>query len=170
MTTNGAKGLLMEEPLIFERSSEGRVGIGPAEFDVPEVDPKALIPEGLLRGAIAGFPDVSEMDAVRHYTRLSQWNFGVDTGFYPLGSCTMKYNPKVNEATSRLPGFTMLHPYEPEELTQGALELMHDLEGYGHGEIAQILGVAEGTSKARLFRAREKLRTSLGDVMREYAR
>ena len=90
-----------------------------------------------MRDRIEGFPEVSEMDAVRHYTRLSQWNFGVDSGFYPLGSCTMKYNPKVNEAVCRLPGLSMIHPYEPEELVQGALELMYELEGY----LAEISGM-----------------------------
>lgn len=134
---NGTKGLLMEEPLIFERSSEGRAGVEPAAFDVPEADAGKLIPGKFLRDNIEGFPDVSEIDAVRHYTRLSQWNFGVDTGFYPLGSCTMKYNPKVNEDISRLPGFSMLHPYQPEELSQGALELMYELEGF----LAEISGM-----------------------------
>ncbi|MEK7773847.1 MAG: aminomethyl-transferring glycine dehydrogenase subunit GcvPB, partial [Deltaproteobacteria bacterium] len=95
MTANGAKGLLMDEPLIFERNSEGRSGVLPASCDVPEADVERLIPRKFLRAAPVGFPEVSEIDAVRHYTRLSQWNFGVDTGFYPLGSCTMKYNPKV---------------------------------------------------------------------------
>lgn len=134
------KGLLMEEPLIFEKSSEGRSGVAPAAFDVPEADVKKSIPAKFLRDDgddLNGFPQVSEIDTVRHYTRLSQWNFGVDTGFYPLGSCTMKYNPKVNEDISRLPGFSMLHPYQPEELTQGALCLMHGLEG----QLAEISGM-----------------------------
>ncbi|MBI2413743.1 MAG: aminomethyl-transferring glycine dehydrogenase subunit GcvPB [Deltaproteobacteria bacterium] len=137
MNDNGIKGLLLDEPLIFERSSVGRMGVAPAEFDIPEADPKGLLPAGLLRDRIDGFPEVSEMDAVRHYTRLSQWNFGVDSGFYPLGSCTMKYNPKVNEALCRLPGLSMIHPYEPEELVQGALELMYELEEY----LAEISGM-----------------------------
>ncbi len=134
---NGAKGLLLEEPVIFEKSSPGRTGVEPASFDVPEADIEGIISRQMLRGSIEGFPDVSEMDIVRHYTRLSQWNFGVDSGFYPLGSCTMKYNPKVNEEAARLPGFAMLHPYEPEELTQGALQLMYELENY----LAEISGM-----------------------------
>ncbi|MBI1912373.1 MAG: aminomethyl-transferring glycine dehydrogenase subunit GcvPB [Deltaproteobacteria bacterium] len=127
----------MEEGLIFEKSSKGRTGVEPASFDVPEASAEALIPKNLLRDDIEGFPDVAEIDAVRHYTRLSQWNFGVDTGFYPLGSCTMKYNPKVNEDMARLPGLSMLHPYQPEELSQGALKLMYELEGF----LAEISGM-----------------------------
>ncbi len=134
-------GPFQEEPLIFERSSPGRTGVEPASFDVPEADAEALMDRGLLRGPIEGFPDVSELDAVRHYTRLSQWNFGVDTGFYPLGSCTMKYNPKINEDMARLGGFTGLHPYQPEELTQGALELIFELQGY----LAEICGLDSTT-------------------------
>lgn len=137
MESNGVKGLVHNEPLIFEKSAPGRVGIGPAPSDVPEADPEKTLGGKFLRDGIEGFPDLSEMDAVRHYTRLSQWNFGLDSGFYPLGSCTMKYNPKINEAVSRLPGFAHIHPYQPEELTQGALELMHSLEGY----LAEITGM-----------------------------
>ncbi|MDP2690098.1 MAG: aminomethyl-transferring glycine dehydrogenase subunit GcvPB, partial [Deltaproteobacteria bacterium] len=137
METNGMKGTLQDEPVIFERSSPGRTGVEPASFDVPEVEAGAVIPKGLLRESIEGFPEVSEIDTVRHYTRLSQWNFGVDTGFYPLGSCTMKYNPKVNEDLSRLPGFSHIHPYQPEELTQGALQLISELEGF----LAEISGM-----------------------------
>ena len=134
------KGLVLDEPLIFEISSVGRKGVEPRAFDVPEVDGAGLIPAGLLRGAddaMAGLPEVSEIDAVRHYTRLSQWNFGVDTGFYPLGSCTMKYNPKINEDAARLEGLAAIHPYQPEELSQGALQLIYDLEGY----LAEISGM-----------------------------
>ena len=133
MTSNS----VMDEPLIFEISSEGRPGVLPPPPDVPLADIKKLIPEKMLRAAIDGFPQVSEIDVVRHYTRLSQWNFGVDTGFYPLGSCTMKYNPKVNELIARLPGFSMLHPYAPEETAQGALQLMYELEEY----LADISGM-----------------------------
>jgi glycine dehydrogenase subunit 2 len=133
-----AVGVKRVEPLIFDLSSEGRAGVGTASLDVPEADAGGLMPERFLRqGGMEGFPEVSEVDVVRHYTRLSQRNFGLDAGFYPLGSCTMKYNPKVNEAIARLPGFTMLHPYEPEELCQGTLELMHELEGF----LAEISGM-----------------------------
>lgn len=130
-------GLLLEEPLIFDKSSPGRRGVEPVENDVPEADPAARIPAGLLRDDIPGFPEVSEIDTVRHYTRLSQWNFGIDSGFYPLGSCTMKYNPKINERLAGLPGFTGLHPYQPAGTVQGALELMHSLEGY----LAELTGM-----------------------------
>ncbi len=125
------------ELLIFERSSPGRTGVKPPTADVPEVDLDKVLPKGAVRGDIEGFPEVSELDCVRHFTRLSNENFGVDTGFYPLGSCTMKYNPKVCEDASRLSGFSRLHPYEPEGLCQGALELMHELEGY----LAEISGM-----------------------------
>ncbi|MBI5238165.1 MAG: aminomethyl-transferring glycine dehydrogenase subunit GcvPB [Deltaproteobacteria bacterium] len=128
---------LIDEPLIFERSSEGRCAVEPDEHDVPPVEPANRIPEKFLRHDIAGFPEVSEIDVVRHYTRLSQWNFGLDTGFYPLGSCTMKYNPKVNEYLASLKGFAQLHPYQDEGTIQGALELMYELEGY----LAEISGL-----------------------------
>ena len=137
MESDGIKGLLHEEPVIFEKSSAGRIGIEPPSYDVPEADPAKVIPARLLREDLDGFPDVAEIDTVRHYTRLSQWNFGVDSGFYPLGSCTMKYNPKINEWAARLPGLSLLHPYQPEGLTQGALELMHSLEAY----LAEITGM-----------------------------
>lgn len=163
MNGETVKGFFIDEPLIFEVTSEGRAGVLPPEPDVPEAKARGLIPERLLRkegDGFQGFPEVSEIDVVRHYTRLSQWNFGVDSGFYPLGSCTMKYNPKVNEDAARLPGFTNLHPYEPEEMTQGALALMHSLEGYlseisgmdavtlqpsagAHGELCGLLMAAE---------------------------
>src|SRR3990170_720684 len=133
----GTTGLVINEPLIFERSSEGKRGIDIPKSDVFEVRPEDLIPGELLRNEIEGFPEVSEVDVVRHFTRLSQWNYGVDTGFYPLGSCTMKYNPKVNEDIARLPGFARLHPYQPEEFSQGALQLMYELEEY----LAEISGM-----------------------------
>ena len=133
----GTTGLVMNEPLIFERSSEGKRGIDIPKSDVFEVRPEDVIPADLLRTGIEGFPEVSEIDVVRHFTRLSQWNYGVDTGFYPLGSCTMKYNPKVNEDIARLPGFARIHPYQPESLSQGALQLMYDLERY----LAEISGM-----------------------------
>jgi len=113
--------------LIFEVSSPERKGIELPKLDVPqrEID----IPENLLRKKIS-LPEVSEVDVVRHYTALSRMNYGFDNGFYPLGSCTMKYNPKVNEDVSRLPGFIFAHPYQSEEISQGCLELMFNLEKY----------------------------------------
>jgi glycine dehydrogenase subunit 2 len=113
--------------LIFEISSPGRMAYSLAESDVPVEPALAALPAKLRRGQPAQLPEVSELDVVRHYSRLSQMNYGVDTHFYPLGSCTMKYNPKINEDAARLAGFARLHPLAPEALAQGALQLMHDL-------------------------------------------
>jgi len=116
----------MSEPLIYELSRPGRTACFLPELDVPRAD----LPEEWLRGEDPLLPEVSEVDLVRHYVRLSQLNYGVDVGFYPLGSCTMKYNPKVNEDACRLPGFTGTHPYQPEETVQGNLRLMYELQTY----------------------------------------
>jgi glycine dehydrogenase subunit 2 len=118
-------GLLLDEPLIFERSRPGRRG-----FAVPggDADPAAYLPAECLRAPIEGFPEVSEPEVLRHFLRLSQWNLGTATTFYPLGSCTMKYNPVTNEAVARLPGFAGLHPLVPDDDAQGALELIWELE------------------------------------------
>src|SRR5438270_138845 len=115
------------DKLIFEMSSPGRVAFSLPEPDVPVADVRALIPARYLRRKAAELPEVSELDVVRHYTRLSQLNYGVDTHFYPLGSCTMKYNPKINEDAARIAGFARLHPLAPEAAAQGALQLMYDL-------------------------------------------
>lgn len=123
------------EPTIFELSAPGRRGMDLPALDIPVV--KDLIPGGLLREQAPELPEVAEIDVVRHYTRLSNINHGVDTGFYPLGSCTMKYNPKVNEDMARLPGFAASHPYQPEALAQGSLELMYNMERY----LAEITGM-----------------------------
>lgn len=133
----GIQGLVYREDLIFEQSAVGRVGYSLPSADVPEVPAEAAIPAHLLREEIAGFPEVAELDVVRHFTRLSQWNYGIDLGTFPLGSCTMKYNPRINEEVARLPGFARLHPYEPEELVQGALQMMYELERY----LADISGM-----------------------------
>jgi len=125
------------QPLIFELSSPGRKGYTLPALDVPDVPIEKLVPEGELRTVPADLPEVSEVDIVRHYTKLSQLNHGVDIGFYPLGSCTMKYSPKVNEQVSRLPGFAFAHPYQPEKVSQGALQLMYEMEQY----LAEIGGV-----------------------------
>ncbi len=115
----------MSESLIYELSRTGRCATVLPESDVP----LAGLPEGLVREDLL-LPEVSESDLVRHYTHLSQMNYGVDVGFYPLGSCTMKYNPKINEEVARLPGFAHLHPYQDEETVQGALFLMYYLQEF----------------------------------------
>jgi glycine dehydrogenase subunit 2 len=125
------------DKLIFELSVPGRVGYSLPDADVPESDPARLLPKQHLRASPPELPEVSEFDVVRHYTRLSRLNYGLDTHFYPLGSCTMKYNPKVNEDMARLPGFARLHPLTPDEAAQGALRLMTEL-----GEmLAEIVGM-----------------------------
>jgi glycine dehydrogenase subunit 2 len=124
-----AKGLVFDEPLIFERSVSGRMGASIPDddlqdfsFDIPD--------ERYLRDDIPGMPEVCELDMVRHYTRLSQWNYSIDLGMYPLGSCTMKYNPKINEEVSAIPGFSHCHPHSPLHMSQGALKLMFELADY----------------------------------------
>ncbi len=126
----------MREKLVFEISKKGRVGVSLPRCDVPEEEPERLIPERCLRKDLP-LPELSEPEIIRHFTRLSQLNYAVDTGFYPLGSCTMKYNPRVNEEIASLPGLARLHPYQPEELCQGALRLMYELGEY----LAQIGGM-----------------------------
>ena len=113
--------------LIFEISTEGRNAYTLPACDVPEIELENIIPNELLRTGEIELPEVSEVDVIRHYTQLSNKNYGIDTGFYPLGSCTMKYNPKINEDMASLPGFTGIHPYQPVETVQGALEIMYNL-------------------------------------------
>ncbi len=125
------------DKLIHELTSPGRIAYSLPESDVPVEPARAAIPAPYLREAAPELPEVSEFDVVRHYSRLSQLNYGLDTHFYPLGSCTMKYNPRINEDMARLPGFGRLHPLAPEALSQGALGLMHDLAS----ELAEIAGM-----------------------------
>ena len=113
----------MTEPTLFELSSPGRTGV---DFPIPDV-PHTPLPEGLTRETLP-LPELSEQDIIRHYTRLSKLNYSVDGGFYPLGSCTMKYNPRVNERAARLPGFASIHPFQPVETIQGCLALMYNLQ------------------------------------------
>jgi glycine dehydrogenase subunit 2 len=127
------------DKLIFELSSPGRYAYSLPECDVPEADPAAHVPAAHLRRSPAELPEVSEVDVIRHYSRLSQMNYGVDTNFYPLGSCTMKYNPKINEDMARLPGFLRLHPLTPEAQSQGALQLMFELAR----DLAEVSGMDE---------------------------
>src|SRR5438309_733354 len=115
-------------PVIFDFSVPGRVGSSYPDPDVPDAPLEQLVPAAYLRKQPAALPEVSELDVVRHYTRLSHRNFSIDEGFYPLGSCTMKYNPKIHEDAARLAGFARLHPYAPAEGAQGALRLICELE------------------------------------------
>ncbi|MBM4396002.1 MAG: aminomethyl-transferring glycine dehydrogenase subunit GcvPB [Deltaproteobacteria bacterium] len=117
-------GVLHEEPSIFERGAPGRRGVA-----VPDAGAAApAIPERLLRRSAPLLPEVSELETVRHFTRLSRMNYGVDVGLYPLGSCTMKYNPRACEDAAAMAGFADLHPYAPASASQGALEVMWELE------------------------------------------
>ena len=149
--TLGTTGLILNEPLLWEKGKKGRCG-----FSLPRRDVESFPLDKELAGEGPEFPDLSEVDVVRHYTRLSQWNFGVDTGMYPLGSCTMKYSPKTNERQASLTGFAGAHPMLPASLSRGTLKMMFELEQYlaeisgmdattlqpaagAHGELAGIL-------------------------------
>lgn len=125
-------------PVIFERSKEGRTGYSLPEMDVPEVDLDAEIGNTYQRSTPPGLPEVSELDMMRHYTGLSRRNYGVDSGFYPLGSCTMKYNPKMNEDVAALDGFNHIHPLQHPDSVQGSMEMMYDLQT----ALAEITGMA----------------------------
>ncbi|MCZ6784341.1 MAG: aminomethyl-transferring glycine dehydrogenase subunit GcvPB [Proteobacteria bacterium] len=134
---NVTSGLAYEEPLIFELSRPGRVGYSLPASDVPAVDPAEVLGADHVRSDDPVLPELSEVDVVRHFTRLSTWNAAVDLGLYPLGSCTMKYNPRVNEKLARLPGFAGGHPLQPAALSQGFLELMVELEN----QLAEVSGM-----------------------------
>lgn len=124
--------------LLFEKSKEGRIGYSLPERTVPEKEWKKTLPSHLIRQKPARLPEVSELQLMRHYTALSRENFGVENGFYPLGSCTMKYNPKINEVTARMDGFANIHPLQPVETVQGALQLMFELQE----DLKEITGMA----------------------------
>jgi glycine dehydrogenase subunit 2 len=137
-----ADGIGQERPLtIFERSQPGRRAYALPELDVPEADPGELIPPALLREEPPALPEVSEPELVRHYVTLSQRNFSIDSGFYPLGSCTMKYNPKVHEQVAALPGFAALHPLQEADGAQGALALLWQLERW----VCELAGLPHAT-------------------------
>lgn len=127
--------------LLFEKSSPGRVGFSLPEPDIPVKPAGDLLPGEYLRNQPPELPELGEPDVIRHYTNLSQMNHGVDTGFYPLGSCTMKYNPRINEDAARLPGFAYLHPLQPDATVQGTLKLMHTMEQF----LCAISGMAAFT-------------------------
>ncbi len=130
-------GTAFREPLIFDIGAEGRTGYSLPALDVPEVDPTQLLGQRNVRETIPGFPEVSEVEVVRHFYRLSKWNYCIENGLYPLGSCTMKHNPRVNELMARLPGFADSHPLRPEATAQGSLKLLHRLSGL----LAEITGM-----------------------------
>ncbi|MFH0822587.1 MAG: aminomethyl-transferring glycine dehydrogenase subunit GcvPB [Pseudomonadota bacterium] len=163
----GTTGLVFNEPLLWERGRRGRSGMS-----IPTRDVEAAPLDDFPVGEAPDLPDLSEIDVVRHYTRLSQWNFGVDSGMYPLGSCTMKYNPKINDKLAAVPGFAGAHPLMPAALSQGALGLMFNLERL----LAEITGMpavslqpaagAQGELCGMLViqachRARKRLRTKI---------
>ncbi|MBM3748564.1 MAG: glycine dehydrogenase subunit 2 [Acidobacteria bacterium] len=125
------------EPLLFELSSPGKKACQLPPLDVPSVDPAAVLGPAHVRGEIEGFPEVSEVEAIRHFSRLASWNYAIDLGMYPLGSCTMKYNPRINEKMAALEGLALAHPYQPEPLARGALEIMARLEA----ALAEITGM-----------------------------
>jgi len=125
------------EPLLFERSSPGKRGYQLPALDVPAVDAAKVLGRHNTRSEIEDFPEVSEVEAIRHFTRLSTHNYAIDLGLYPLGSCTMKYNPRVNEQVARIDGLAWAHPYQPETLSQGILEVLATLERM----LAEITGM-----------------------------
>lgn len=154
VTTTGNRALMLEEPLLFEIGRADVTGV-----DLPPVDPAAPTRlGGLERAEAIGLVGLTEPETVRHYTRLSRQNYGIDLGFFPLGSCTMKHNPRLNEKMARLPGFADIHPLAPQNAVQGALEVIHQLGGWlctltgmpavamspkagAHGELCGILAI-----------------------------
>ncbi|MCA1591656.1 MAG: aminomethyl-transferring glycine dehydrogenase subunit GcvPB [Acidobacteria bacterium] len=130
--------ITQNEALIFERSQTGRKGYMLPALDVEETPLDELLPPELRRDdQLEGVPELSEVDVVRHFTRISTWNYNIDLGMYPLGSCTMKYNSRLNEKVARIPGFANLHPLAPEEDAQGALEVMYELQQH----LSEITGL-----------------------------
>ena len=133
--------MMRDERLIFEKSVEGRIGYSLPENDVPEVDLESFYPVEMLRKTAPELPEVSEVDVIRHYTNLSKRNYGVDSGFYPLGSCTMKYNPKINEDIASMEGLAQMHPFQDPQSAQGNLEILHNMDKY----LSEILGMERVT-------------------------
>ncbi|MDX1580155.1 MAG: aminomethyl-transferring glycine dehydrogenase subunit GcvPB [Alphaproteobacteria bacterium] len=167
-TFSGHKGLEHAEPLLFERGSVEQTGV-----DLPKLEPHESRLGGLDRHAAIGLPGLSEPEAVRHFVRLSRKNYAIDTGLFPLGSCTMKHNPRLNEKVAGLPGFADIHPLQPEEMVQGALEVMHTLSHWlctltgmpgvalspkagAHGELCGLMTIraaleARGDARSRVL-------------------
>ncbi|MGN7394747.1 aminomethyl-transferring glycine dehydrogenase subunit GcvPB [Peribacillus frigoritolerans] len=130
-----------DQSLIFEISTSGRIGYSLPEMDVATIPLEEILPAHYIREEEAKLPEVSELDIMRHYTALSKRNHGVDSGFYPLGSCTMKYNPKINENVARFNGFAHIHPYQDPATVQGALGLLFDLQEH----LTEITGMDQVT-------------------------
>ena len=138
MITKVTTHISPNEQLIFERSQPGRAGFSLPPLDVDETPLEEIIPRELQRDdALAGMPEVSEVDVIRHFTRISTWNYSIDLGMYPLGSCTMKYNSRLNEKVARIAGFANLHPLAAEAEAQGALEVIYELQQH----LAEITGL-----------------------------
>lgn len=133
--------MMRDERLIFEKSVEGRIGYSLPENDVPVVNPEELFAGQMLRKADPEIPELSEVDVIRHYTNLSKRNYGVDSGFYPLGSCTMKYNPKINEDIASMEGIAQMHPLQNPLSAQGNLEILYRMDKY----LSEILGMERVT-------------------------
>ena len=167
-TISGDRGLDHEEPLIFEIGREGMTGV-----DLPDVQLSDARLGGVRRRGPIGLPGLSEPEVIRHYVRLSRMNYAIDAGLYPLGSCTMKHNPRLNEKMARLPGFGDLHPLSPQSATQGALALISELMNWlttltgmpavamspkagAHGELCGLLAIraaiaARGETRKRIL-------------------
>src|ERR1044071_2891784 len=137
MITKVTSHLSQNELLLFENSSPGKKAYQLPELDVPPVDAAEALGAENVRAEIEGFPEVSEVEAIRHFTRLSTWNFAIDYGMYPLGSCTMKYNPRINEFVARIDGLACAPPYQPEALSQGCMQVMAAVES----ALAEITGM-----------------------------
>src|SRR6185436_6671935 len=136
--------VVQNEGLLFEESRPGRIGYSIPELDVSAGEESELIEPRFLRDDdLEGMPELSEVDVIRHFTRLSTWNYCIDHGLYPLGSCTMKYNPRINEKVARIEGLANLHPLTPAQLAQGALEIVFRVEEC----LALITGLAAVTSQ-----------------------
>ena len=160
----------MSNKLIIELSSKGRTGYRFPEIDVPVTPLKDQIGSSLLRESTPQLPEVSEVDIIRHYNALSKRNFGVDAGFYPLGSCTMKYNPKINEDVGGFPGFTGIHPLQSEESVQGYLEMLYEttkslceITGMKWGTLQPFAGAHGEYTGMKLFKSYHKKK---GDLKR----
>ena len=145
------------EGLIFEKSSAGKAAWKLPPLDVPEVDTSQLLGSS-ERKDLGNMPEVSEIEIIRHFTRLSTWNYAIDLGMYPLGSCTMKYNPRVNEAVARVEGIANGHPYQPEIISQGALRVSETLSEC----LIEITGMDAITMQPRSWCARRDDRTAHG--------